>query len=314
VTASAEELVRRVRELDEGPWYRQGTPSPLDDLDHLVDVLGRITSRGPAEDIHVLPRVSGAEADAIVDGCQLLTRLEDAVPEIVAGPIRRDAQYWMRWGEGSDLQPRFPTLDRAHFVDVATAPEGVQFFRLGLHTSTGVLNTYGMWHVYLAQFSGDCAPPWSVWAVEPEPDAIVHEVTSAQQWVDLVTSHPRAVEGVLYPDWRSIVRDCDAVHVTLRAIVATQGLYFPTARGEVAPTFWGVEFTLWLRWCFRSVRHAGVADIMRGHEAPDPDRRLRLSPHPQPPDTGEDAGSGLPPFFRACGEKEADGEPASLKA
>jgi hypothetical protein len=72
--------------------------------------------------------------------------------------------------------------------------------------------------------------------------------------VDFVLSHPRRERGWLFPDWNSVAHQCDGVHMTLRAIAATQGLYFPTEQGIVAAPYWDIESTLWLRWCFGSVR------------------------------------------------------------
>lgn len=71
---------------------------------------------------------------------------------------------------------------------------------------------------------------------------------------------------MLYPDWRAVAQRYDAVHMTLRAIAATQGLLFPTDEGQIAPTFWDVESTFWLRWCFRSVRQVATGtSIAQAH-------------------------------------------------
>ncbi len=82
----------------------------------------------------------------------------------------------------------------------------------------------------------------------------MREITSAAEWVELVLSHPLQERGLIFPDWKSVARHCDAVHMTLRAIAATQDLYFSSEQGIVATTYWDVESTLWLRWCFDSVR------------------------------------------------------------
>ena len=62
---------------------------------------------------------------------------------------------------------------------------------------------------------------------------------------------PQCGRSSLYPDWRSASRDYDAVHMTLQAIVATQGIYLRAGVRIVAPPSWDIESTLWLRWCFR---------------------------------------------------------------
>jgi hypothetical protein len=40
--------------------------------------------------------------------------------------------------------------------------------------------------------------------------------------------------------------------MTQRAVVASQGLYFASSAGIIAPPYWDVESTLWLRWSFTS--------------------------------------------------------------
>jgi hypothetical protein len=45
------------------------------------------------------------------------------------------------------------------------------------------------------------------------------------------TAQGFGIQAVIYPDWRSAVRDIDAVHMTLRAITAIQGLRFPVDSG-----------------------------------------------------------------------------------
>jgi hypothetical protein len=58
---------------------------------------------------------------------------------------------------------------------------------------------------------------------------------------------------MLYPDWYQIAKDFDGVHLTMRAILAIQGFAFDTSHGMIAPSYWGVESVLWLRWCFTSI-------------------------------------------------------------
>ena len=44
----------------------------------------------------------------------------------------------------------------------------------------------------------------------------------------------------------------DAIHVTIPAVVAVQGIRIATASGIIAESYWDVELTLWLNWSFRS--------------------------------------------------------------
>ncbi len=119
-----------------------------------------------------------------------------------------------------------------------------------------------MWREYLRLNWGSTLHPlpWHTWRVEPRSDIVVHEIAGAAQWVDLALAHPLRKDQLIYPDWRSVARECDAVHMTLRAITATQGLYFPTRRGIVAAPYWDVESTFWLRWCFDSVELTETTD------------------------------------------------------
>jgi hypothetical protein len=138
-------------------------------------------------------------------------------------------------------------------VDPCTKP-----FGFGLFTSTAVVETPGMWWFYL-QDHGEPADglfryPWRVWALTPARPVTVYEVTGARQWTELVATHPVRHGELVYPDWRSITRAYDAVHMTAQAVVATQGLRFRSPVGEIAAPFWDVESTLWLQWCFGTPR------------------------------------------------------------
>lgn len=158
-------------------------------------------------------------------------------------------------------------LDPAHFVDARAPGAGRTYYGkpygCGLCTCTGTLGTYGMWRVHLDDYQSgihvstgedEYALPWHTWAAEPELGARVLEVVSAADWADLILTYPRRLGDDLHPDWRAVADHHDAVHVTLRAILAAQGLYLQTSEGTTAPAFWDVETTFWLRWCFSEVR------------------------------------------------------------
>jgi hypothetical protein len=181
------------------------------------------------------------------------------VPEIVTGPLRLNLQYWVGAREPSGRPKRELTPGESHFIGVSDATPvetSTKPFYVGLFTATGVLGTYGMWRTYLDlnEYSSLHPRPWHTWAVELHPNVAVQEIASASQWVEFVLSHPRREGELLFPDWNSVARQCDGVHMTLRAIAATQGLYFPTEQGFIAAPYWDVESTFWLRWCFDSVK------------------------------------------------------------
>jgi len=64
--------------------------------------------------------------------------------------------------------------------------------------------------------------------------------------------YPVTHAGLIYPDWSAIAQDWDAARITIRVIAAAQGLRLETSRGLLAPSYWDVETTFWLRWTFRS--------------------------------------------------------------
>lgn len=253
------ELARRIEQLDAGPCSPLVPEDLRDDLAHFITVMERITSRGTGDDVPVLPTLSAAKADGLVQGSRLLARLDAAAPELVLGPLRRDAQLWTGTGNPSFLPEAELTPSESYFVGVSEASAGVAStkpFGVGLFTSTGVLGTYGMWRLYLELNRGSTLfpLPWRTWAVEPLAGAVVREIASAADWVELVLAHPRQDRGLLFPDWAAVARGCDGVHVTLRAIVAMQGMCCATREGTIAAPYWDVESTFWLRWCFGAVR------------------------------------------------------------
>ncbi len=259
MTNGLSELARRVAQLDAEPSNPRVVGGSCFDLSHFIRVLGQTTSTGIPRDLRALPYLSPVDADGLLGSSRLLTRLAEVVPEIVTGPLRLDSQYWVGTGKPSfvptgELTPKesaFVCVSDATAMDPSTKPFGV-----GLFTSTGVLGTHGMWQNYLDLNRGSTLHPlpWHTWVVEPHRHARVHEITTASEWVEFVLSHPRREHELLFPSWGWVARDHDAVHMTLRAIGATQGLYFPTEQGIVAAPYWDIESTMWLRWCFGSAR------------------------------------------------------------
>jgi len=120
-----------------------------------------------------------------------------------------------------------------------------------------------MWRTYLDLYHGsDLYPlPWFTWETKAAVGgAAVLEITTANDWAAFVAAYSRADAGMIYPDWVRVASDFAGIHMTLRAVAATQGFVFETGCGLTAPAFWDIESTLWLRWCFESVR---LVDITR---------------------------------------------------
>ena len=237
-----DELLQRVARLDGEPGDPL-RPAGQFDLECFIAVLERVVDSGRSG------YVSASTADRAMVGCRLLSRLDAVIPEIVSGPFRADSQFWVSGGTPA-VAP-----SEADFVPAGAKqvePVAAKPFGIGLFTSTGALGGLGMWRAYLQrnEWSTLHPKPWHTWSLTPRQDAVVREIADAAGWVDFVHTYPRRHHDLLYPDWRRAAADLDAVHVTLRAIAAIQGLRIRTARGDAAASYWDVECTFWLRWCF----------------------------------------------------------------
>jgi hypothetical protein len=83
------ELERRVGELDDPAGPRRwptGRDAVHDDIRRYIEVLETVTSTG---DHARTPVVAAADADRVTAASRLLGRLDNAVPQIVSGPVDR---------------------------------------------------------------------------------------------------------------------------------------------------------------------------------------------------------------------------------
>jgi len=127
---------------------------------------------------------------------------------------------------------------------------------VGLYTSTASFAGRSMWSLYL-EFNRESTlftHPWHTWRLEVSQAPTVVEIVSGSDWATFVGAYPYRVGSVLYPDWAVVARHYDGVHMTLLAIAATQGLFFGSEQGFIAPPYWDVESTLWLTWQFASAK------------------------------------------------------------
>ena len=251
---------QRVASFDGDPL--PGCPPDVDpDVYQLVEALGIVTSVARTR-LPELPVRAPEEVDDVLASSTLLRRLGARAPELIDGPLLYSAQRWLAAGRPPHLPARETVPDRCHFV----GPEDWSSMRasttpraLGLFTSTASLEPLGTWRTYALVNGGTLFPrPWRIWQVEPEPETHVLEVTTAADWAALVLGHPTPEGSMLYPDWVAIAAAWDAVHLTFRAVAAVQGICLRTGEGVVAPPYWGVESTLWLRWSFRAVELVAV--------------------------------------------------------
>ncbi|MGH6657000.1 MAG: hypothetical protein ACRDVE_17575 [Actinocrinis sp.] len=228
--------------------------SPTDLLEGFAVIMGAIGDQGiPGEQT---PLIDPAFSDRIVARCAALRRLDRAAPWLARGPSAPGTeQEWVATGRPNWLPPRVVTPGRDAFHEVAAAvgdavPLGP--VRGGLFTCTTVAAGPGMWRAYLrAQGENVLWPkPWHLWRMRPAPDATIHHVSSAQAWTALVYEHHYRAGGLLHPDWSKIANIADAVHVAPAAVCSIDGLRLSTDLGPIAPTYWTVESTFWLRWRF----------------------------------------------------------------
>ncbi|HUH16082.1 MAG TPA: hypothetical protein VML35_09385 [Gaiellaceae bacterium] len=255
-------------------------PEPADvhggidtDLAHAIRVLASITAGSQGERMGAL---AADEADEALQRSELLRRLEARAPSLVRGPLDRREQLWV--SAGSKAPPAAAAVVPPGDTDRATAKP----LRGGLFTSTAELGTWGMWWCYLELHRGSTLfpPPWTAWRLDVAPDARVREVASAADWAALLADVGRGSGGVLRPDWTAAAAEWDGVHVTLRAVAATQGFAVAVRAGAAAPAYWDVESTLWLRWRFGGVAELGSWDGGPAPQSPRP-RLSAPGPHSQ---------------------------------
>ncbi|QQQ78702.1 hypothetical protein IOD16_09765 [Saccharothrix sp. 6-C] len=242
-----ETLRRRFAELDADP-----LPETESGLACFASVMGSYTNTSMPEDQAALVP---ADADELAAECRLLNVIARDEGGLVSGPLDHERQHWIATARHS-WPPR-----RAHFIEPTSTSPGrrsTKPFNIGMFTSTATRTGKSSWRTYLDLYSGsDLYPlPWRTWLVRTAGSVL--EISSAQQWADLVQAYPDREAGLIYPRWTDIAKDYDGVHLTLRAIASTQGFSFTTPSGSTAPAFWDVESTFWLRWCVTS---ADLIDI-----------------------------------------------------
>jgi hypothetical protein len=259
-------LVDRVRALDEAasPADDSATAAPEarpdqeagDEIDRDVYGFIRVLRRVFHVEGVRTPVIEAHDADAAVATSRLLARLDAIAPQIVSGSLDRYSQYWISTENFPWLKPRDPLLSEDTFVAAGNgiAPSAKPFY-VGLYTYTGFAGSRGMWRAYIenAVSGTGFERPWHIWKICANPSARVWEANTASVWADLSIRYPLIENGLIYPNWPAIAEDYDAVHLTARAVAAIQGVRVSTESGLLAPSYWDVESTLWLRWRFDAV-------------------------------------------------------------
>jgi hypothetical protein len=255
-------LQERIEELDDDQ-----LPVVSFDADrrllHFILVMTSYTNTTFAAGTGGQPVLSPADADELAGTCRLLADIAQGGASLVDGPLDGTRQQWIGTGRQTASPASVPTPARTQLIEAdETNAASTKPFDLGLYTSTAAPDGRSMWRTYLDSTRGSTLHPlpWYTWNLKARDDTKIGEITSACAWVDFVDTYPHPHAGKVYPDWRNVAQDLDGVHLTLRAILAIQGFSFPTSHGLTAPTYWDVESTLWLRWCFTSVNLREMTD------------------------------------------------------
>jgi hypothetical protein len=225
---------------------------PCRDLAYSAEVMSAVVGAGGAEQ-GATKRISASAADQIIASSDLLSRMAARQPEIVVGPLDADRQFWVTTQPFEGRPPRVAEPSKLEFQSVA---EGRTLYAKpragGMFTSTGACGRPGMWRMYLEMNDPSSLhrKPWHTWALTVQDHAVIREITCAEDWVSFVEDYHAANDDAVHPDWRKASAEYDAVHITMRAIAAIDGIEFECANGVITPSAWGVESTLWLRWRF----------------------------------------------------------------
>jgi hypothetical protein len=254
-------LARRIAEFDResGLAPMEGSEELDPDVARFLRIIQAVTPPGVITEEHLRCAPLAGAADELIDSSEFLRRLGRRFPAIVVGPVLKSSQWWIATGRPIHLPSRVMTLAKEQFVDATKAgkdPLSTKPFHLGLYTSSGFAETFGLWWWYLRlnRPSTLFPLPWQVWSVGVREDAKVREIGTASEWAEFVSAYPVVRGRLLYPDWACVARDWDGVHMTLRAIAATQGVWFASGRRVIAAPYWDVESVLWLRWVFTETR------------------------------------------------------------
>jgi hypothetical protein len=249
-------LARRVEALDAEPKSAWGWPRDVGHVDagsvsqiaHFVAVMSRWTDAVMEVEAGPGAAVEPAAADMLARGSRLLANIERSEPRLVTGPMDVTMQQWTPIGRSAYTGE--PPSERSFVAPHSDRRAAVKPSDEGLYTSTAVVGGVSMWRAFLGPGGSAGRPlPRYTWDLTVSLPVVVAEITSATCWAEFVCAHPRRIGGVIYPDWFTVSQRFDAVHITLPTIVAAQGFALATACGTtIAPAFWDVETTFWVRW------------------------------------------------------------------
>jgi hypothetical protein len=126
-----------------------------------------------------------------------------------------------------------------------------------LYTSAGTVEYPGMWSAYVATHRNGTEGRLRAWKLRPLPHA-EYVIDSAEEWCDFAVRHLNG-EGRI--DWLDVAEHVDAVRVTPRGVLSTEGFEFEYDGTRVPAAYWTVESTVWLRWSFDLATELDLPEI-----------------------------------------------------
>ena len=121
-------------------------------------------------------------------------------------------------------------------------------------------------------------PRIEVWSVQPRPDARVFEVRGSDDWIELLSAHPRRVSedhaewrhwtgwtgDWIVLDWSSVARDWAGVHVTVGGWITAAHRLLLVPGGATVLAGWNPDETVWLQEPPVALSRVGAADLRDG--------------------------------------------------
>lgn len=112
-------------------------------------------------------------------------------------------------------------------------------------------------------FSG---PSWDMWLLEPDPDAVVVQISEFADLAELIRKYPHPKNGWEKAKWGKVMSsvslneglDFEKLAEDFHGVNLTQNGQWATRYSNPGLYGWDCESTLWLRWNFVSIEHYGI--------------------------------------------------------
>ena len=194
-----------------------------------------------------------------------------AAPELAWwwAPLDRDNQLWSSHAGSTSIEPG---LDRATTGPLSSFERYAHKPNPTILTSTATAAGLSSLVIVSAFGKGDLGPsPHDAIRrlhYRVRPSARVYEITGPAAWAALARRYPAidpgghhrpmAPDGSLepgeppeiVPEWPTVARDWEGVHVSLGAVLLATDVWVTDAAGRSRFWAWDVEGTYWLRWPF----------------------------------------------------------------